>query len=226
MGSGIHAEVEIGDPNTCQVVGYTSEGRSVQSVNRTRHPELESAVLEEFTVGGADRLPDGGTLDRTSGTATDQGSTDIDESFVYGDRIVYRMERRRQGCACEQIEATGCIVRDVEASEGFLQLAFLAHDVDALQSVLGRLNDAYDKVQVRRLRKSEDDTAGCDTVMVDRGLLTDRQREVLATAHRHEYFAHPRGTSATAVAEALGVTTATFTEHLAAAQRKLMDELL
>lgn len=226
MGDGIHAEVEIGDPVRCQVARYASGPRSVHSVTRTGHPEVEADVLEEFTVGSADRIPDGGTTGRTKRGGPDGESIDIEESFVYGDQIVYRMERSRQGCVCEQIEAAGSIVRDVEASEGCLEVRFVAPDVDAIQTVLGRLNDAYDEVHVRRLRQSEDNPTSCDTVMVDRGLLTDRQREVLATAHRHGYFEHPRGTSATAVAEALGVTTATFTEHLAAAQRKLMDELL
>ncbi|MEF8839225.1 MAG: hypothetical protein V5A18_06945, partial [Haloarculaceae archaeon] len=130
MGNGIHADVEIGDPDSCQIARFASGNRSVQSVDRTGHPEVEAEVLEEFAVGGAERIPDGGTTDLTRGAATEREPIDIEETFVYGDRVVYRMERSWQACVCEQIEATGSIVRDVEASGGCLELGFLAPDVD------------------------------------------------------------------------------------------------
>jgi len=40
------------------------------------------------------------------------------------------------------------------------------------------------------------------------------------------YFDYPKGANATDVAEELGVARSTFTEHLAAAQTKLMDAIL
>jgi predicted DNA binding protein len=56
--------------------------------------------------------------------------------------------------------------------------------------------------------------------------LTDRQREVLRTAHEMGYFEYPRGANAGEVATALDIEPSTFTEHLNAAQSKLLDELL
>ena len=54
---------------------------------------------------------------------------------------------------------------------------------------------------------------------------TGRQLEVLRTAYDHGYFDWPRGSKAAEVAEALGVATPTFSQHVRAAQRKLTELL-
>lgn len=64
------------------------------------------------------------------------------------------------------------------------------------------------------------------TVSVDRGKLTDRQLEVLETAHAMGYYQYPRGANASEVAEALDICPSTLAEHLAAAQTKLLDDVL
>jgi hypothetical protein len=45
-------------------------------------------------------------------------------------------------------------------------------------------------------------------------------------AHRMGYFDYPRQSNASEVADALGVAPSTFTEHLTAAQSKLLDAVL
>ena len=72
-------------------------------------------------------------------------------------------------------------------------------------------------------RDGEDDGA---LVPVDVGRLTDRQREVLETAYGMGYFEYPRGANASEVAGELGIEPSTLAEHLAAAQSKLLAELL
>jgi hypothetical protein len=49
---------------------------------------------------------------------------------------------------------------------------------------------------------------------------------VLETAHRLGYFERPKGANAGEVADALDISRSTFTEHLAAAQTKLLDAIL
>lgn len=58
------------------------------------------------------------------------------------------------------------------------------------------------------------------------GLLTDRQLEVLRTAHEAGYYEWPRGTTGEEVAQELGISPSTFTEHIRAAERKLVGLLL
>jgi predicted DNA binding protein len=100
--------------------------------------------------------------------------------------------------------------------------------VGKLREVVGELDDIAEGVEVRYLVQSAAGEAGTDTdpTLVDRGRLTDRQREVLRTAYRMGYFEYPRSANATEVAEALGIGLSTLAEHLAAAQEKLLEELL
>ncbi|WP_455429089.1 helix-turn-helix domain-containing protein [Haloarcula regularis] len=63
-------------------------------------------------------------------------------------------------------------------------------------------------------------------MLVDRGQLTDRQREVLETAVEMGYFEYPKGANAGEVAEALDITVSTFAEHLAAAETKLLGSIV
>ncbi len=51
--------------------------------------------------------------------------------------------------------------------------------------------------------------------------LTDRQRQVLELAIEAGYFERPRHNNTSELADALGISRATFTQHLRAAQRKL-----
>jgi predicted DNA binding protein len=104
-------------------------------------------------------------------------------------------------------------------------LAFFVPDIAALRSVVRDVGaDGFD-VHIRRLSRStrSDDEA---LVYIDRGALTDRQLEVLRTAERMGYFEHPKAANAGDVARELGISTSTFTEHLSAAQQRLLDAVL
>ena len=63
-------------------------------------------------------------------------------------------------------------------------------------------------------------------MFVNRGALTDRQLEVLETAHEMGYFERPKGANASHIAAALDISQSTLTEHLVTAQRKLLDDIL
>ena len=55
--------------------------------------------------------------------------------------------------------------------------------------------------------------------------LTNRQREILSHAFDSGYFDEPRAASATELADRFGIARATFSQHLRAAQRKLLEGL-
>ncbi|MFB6196766.1 MAG: helix-turn-helix domain-containing protein [Halobacteriaceae archaeon] len=141
-------------------------------------------------------------------------------------RSAYRFERRDgTGCVCERIERHGCPVFDITAHDGTLFVSFHAPDIETIREIVADLRAAFDGVTVQRLSRESDDE-GADPVLIDRNVLTDRQREVLETAWRMGYFEHSRQASATEVANELDIALSTFTEHLAAAQRKVLDPLL
>jgi DNA-binding CsgD family transcriptional regulator len=62
---------------------------------------------------------------------------------------------------------------------------------------------------------------GGDPLPTDR--LSHRQREVFQLARRRGYYQYPKTTSATELAEELGVTTSTVHEHLQKAEQKILD---
>lgn len=106
-----------------------------------------------------------------------------------------------------------------------LVVTFFAANVEVLQDVITELEECFDTVAVKRLLRSDPDESTDDLVFVDRSALTDRQREVLTVAHEMGYFAYPREANAERVAAPLDITVSTFTEHLVAAQSKLMDAI-
>lgn len=53
--------------------------------------------------------------------------------------------------------------------------------------------------------------------------LTEKQREALETAYISGYFNWPRTHNASEISERLGVSSATFTQHLRTAERKFFN---
>ena len=210
---GIRAEIRVDADGTCPVVEAASDrGSPSYTIARSVIANAPERVSEEFM------------LERGETPAT---SVELTETFDYGSKTMYRFIRDRGwGCPCETVEQFDCPIVDLHAREGTLYLVFHAVDMDALQKTILTLQNRYPSVDVRRLLRSEHDPPEDNLVFVDRGRLTERQREVLETAHTMGYFEHPKNANAGEVADELGITTSTFSEHLSAAQSKLMDAIL
>lgn len=210
MGSGIRVEVEISDASVCRIVEESRGLSPITSVTRSATPNGD-AVTVEFTAGAGADIGRG------------------DEVFSYDDRSVYRFSEdadSASNCACTLVEGEGCPVHHLQADGGVLTVAFFAPDIDAVRRIVTELKESFDGVSLRQLTRSKRIDDGTDPVFVDRAELTDRQREVLDTAHRMGYFTHPKGANATDVSEALGINCSTFAEHLSAAQSKLLNAVL
>jgi hypothetical protein len=214
MSEGIHAVVEVRCPEACEVVGLSREA-TVSGVSRGGTLSSEGTVTQEVTVergdldGGVD-LPDG-----------------AEPVFEYDGNAVYRFPRPHGGgCPCEVVEGHDCPVRSMEVEDGATRLAFIAPDLGTLRDVVADLRTAFGSVAVKRLTRSPPPDGDAELLLVDEAAFTDRQREVLETAHGMGYFDYPKEANAGEVASELGVTTATFVEHLSAAQSKLLDAVL
>ncbi|SDX86369.1 helix-turn-helix domain-containing protein [Halobellus clavatus] len=219
--TGIRAEVTVESPPDCPAAQASAAADApAASVTKSAPTDPEAPATEEIVL------------------ETDASAASIDESlaaldsefsavFSYGDERVYRFERERDRlCFCEAVEAFGCPVRNVHTREGNLVISFHAPDIDTLRRVISRLDERWSGVSVHRLVRSGDDRDGADLVLVDRSDLTERQREVIETAHELGYFEHPKGANAGDVAAELDIALSTFSEHLAAAQRKLLAAIL
>ena len=217
MGNGIRAEIRVQASETCPIARISNDtGASSFSISTSIDPATPDRVTEEFMLDG-EAVFDGSGFDQE----------DMAEVFSYGNKNVYRFSRERgRGCPCELVEQFDCPIIDVHTRNGSLYLVFHARDMDELQDVIEELRSRYPDMEVQRLLRSQEDQAEHNLVFVDRGDLTDRQREVIEMAHEMGYFRHPKGANAGEVAAALGISTSTFTEHLAAAQSKLLGAIL
>jgi PAS domain S-box-containing protein len=102
----------------------------------------------------------------------------------------------------------------------------LPHDAD-VRRFLDRLDEHYPGIELVSRR---DITGRADTQATARHAfaedLTDRQREVLRTAHERGFFESPREITGVELADHLGVSQPTVTHHLREAQKRLFDTLL
>ena len=207
MSRGIRAEVHVERPGDCQVAAVGSAGDVLDVV---RSPTAPDELTVEVTLDRDDDVPD------------------LPEPvFELDTEAVYRLHKNGDGeCVCQFVERLGSPVRDVAVDDGTVTVCFLAADLDNLQYVIRGLKERFAGVSICRLTRSESTQHEDDLVYVDRSSLTERQREVLQVAHERGYFDHPRGANACEVADHLGIAPATFGEHLAAAQRKILDAVL
>jgi len=221
--SGIRAEITVDSPSDCPAARASAvTGTEASSISKSVPSDPEGAVTEEFTLDAA-ASPD----DLDAEDLDDDLAADFREVFAYGSERVYRFDRSQTRlCLCECVEQFGCPVRDVYSRDGDLTLSFHAPDVDTLRAVISRLDERWSGVSVHRLVRSDASDGEQDLVLVDRSDLTDRQREVLRTAHEMGYFEYPKRANAGEVADELGIDASTFAEHVAAAQGKILSAIL
>lgn len=208
---GIRATVTFPTPSNCPIAAVSAAaGTTIDQISRSV-PNGGAPPVTEFQVD-AERVPE---------------DIDLEPIFSYGRTHLFRrVHDGGEPCPCECLGAFGCPVERYAAVDGVLTVAFHAADFEQLQAVVADLRDRYPDVDIRRLVRSPTSGHPEDTVFVDRGKLTERQLEVVATAYEMGYFDRPRGANATEVAAALDIDPSTFSEHLAAAQSKLLGEIL
>ncbi len=209
----ILAEVEVFGPEPCHVAEHATEEWTATNIERSY---LDEEVVEEFTLTG-DGSADPPEIDADG----------VEQVFAFGGEYIYRIRRPADsGCICECIEASGSVVRDITVTAESLQVTFLVADTATLQAVIGELRERGDCVRLRRLVDSSPDGKSESAHLLDPSVLTSRQQEILEIAYDMGYFQHPRDATAGEVADHLDIATATFTEHLAAAQRNLLGDFL
>jgi len=208
--SGLRVELSVSGPGECPVADASAGGAgSVTSVSRASAADSAGNVAEEFTVEASPPDREG-----------------LSEVASYGSETVYRFHRSQERpCVCERIETFGYPVSDVRAADGSLHVSFHAPDPETVREVVAEVRDRFSGVQLRKLTRADGD-GETDLAFVDRSRLTDRQREVLRAAYERGYFEHPKGANAGEVAAALDISPSTFREHLAAAQRKVLDAVV
>ena len=246
MGAGIRAEVSLPTTSPSPFDGVVDGSTPIYSVARSRlapaTADADGTVDADETPGSSTPSGDAETTSTPGLPADGDGDTvvieflagadlDVPEGvetvFDYGRKAAYRFE---VPCVDESpfsvldrhgVPATETVVRD-----GRLLVTFHAADLPTLRAVLEDLQESCADMQVLRLLQSSSTPEESDLVTVDRSELTERQREVLSAAYDAGYFDHPKGANAGEVAADLGIDRSTFSEHIAAAHRKILSTVL
>jgi predicted DNA binding protein len=101
----------------------------------------------------------------------------------------------------------------------------LPHETE-VREYTDAVTEALDGVELAAKRHQSVDWESESTIATtlnDR--LTDRQREALRIAFHTGYFDWPRNADADTVAAEIGIAQSTFSQHLRAAERKLLENL-
>lgn len=230
--SGIRAELVFETPGSCPVAELSADADGpLTEISWTGGDGATAA--EQFTgePGVAQVTGEPGSKQATEEQGAEQvtdehGAEGVEEVFDYGAQSVYQFDRETETpCICEYLESRLGPVAETYALDGDLHVTFHAGRMHNLREVLRECKEQFGDVRVEYLvrgRESEDDS---EIIPVDVRRLTERQREVLRTAYEMGYFEYPRGANAGEVAEELGIRPSTFTEHINAAQSKILDEL-
>jgi len=202
--SGVRATLAVREPDGCPLVELSASN---------------DAELTDVSWSGGDRVIEEFTA---PGPVEAEG---VEPVFETNGGTVHRFVREPDGCACELVEEAGTPVSGARAVGDTLYLTLHLAEAAELHDLVPALSAVASSVQVRQL-VSAGEADGSDPVVVDRGRLTDRQREVLRTASELGYFEYPRGANAEAVARELDIAPSTFRQHLNAAQSKLLGAIL
>jgi predicted DNA binding protein len=210
MSPGIRATVTFSDPGDCPVAACSVDvDGPIEHVSASVLPADATGTVTEFLA------PAG--IERAA----------VEPVFEYDTATLYRTRQGSHGgCPCTCLGQHDCPIHRYTAEGGELTIVFHAVEFEQLQTVMAELREQYPPVDVRRLLQPPLDDDPEERVFVDRGKLTDRQREVLVTAYEMGYFERPRGANASEVAAELDIAQSTLNEHLVTAQRKLLTDIL
>ncbi len=219
MSSGIRATVLFSSPGACPLAAASAVSESaIEQVSTSVSVPGEGGSVTEFLADG--------DPDEICEACADVG-VPVEPVFEYGTETLFRTAHDGpERCPCECLGRYNCPVHRYVASDGELTLVFHSSSFELLQEVMGTFREKYPPVDVQRLLQPPLDGTPEERVFVNRGTLTDRQYEVLSVAFERGYFDRPKQANATELADELGITQSTFTEHLMAAHRKLLADIL
>ena len=215
----VEVEFRVSDPSYPFVAA--SDAESCRLDMELLFPLSEEGFVEYFTLDGAPPERILKVMDRAD---------DVDPELVVrhddGGRV--RVHVRRQ-CVAITVVEFGAIPRTVEADGGdgrVVAEVSSGSDAAALVERFDREHPTVTLEDCQDRRRSTPVFTHHDFTQTVMDVLTDRQREVFLTAYMNGYYDWPRKREATELADELGISPATFSQHLRAAEGKIFSRLL
>jgi PAS domain S-box-containing protein len=148
---------------------------------------------------------------------------DVRDATGSGDGDSMRLQVTVTGPTPERrLAAQGIVVNTTTVENGRAIVEIELPRKEAVRSVVDCLEDRFGTVSARSVRDREHQPIGSDQIL-GTSTLTEKQLATLKAAYYEGYFAQPRTSTATEVAESLDVSHSTFLRHLRAAQEKLFS---
>lgn len=200
-------------------VGVSEEASCAFELAKTI-PRADGVYAEYFSVTGADPQR---VLSLLSGNELADSTllTEYDDGGLF-ELLV------SDHCPVARLAELGALPRAVRGVDGEGRIvAEIPSQYDSRAVLDAFLND-FPEMEVASKREKESITPLLGQSAFQKLLrtrLTDRQREVLRTAFECGYYEWPRECTGEDVASELDISSATFSEHIHAAERKLFAEL-
>jgi len=142
--------------------------------------------------------------------------------------VVVHVERPSD-CVATTLADQGVFLRDVRADDGEGRIVVEVTPADDPGQVVAAVTEEHPPVELVAKRERPPDgplfiRERASGVVEER--LTERQREVLVAAYHGGYFERPRDVTGADLADHLDITSATLSQHLRTAQRKVLAAVL
>lgn len=126
---------------------------------------------------------------------------------------------------CEAVAAHGGKVRSMTITDGELRIVMEYPRGTDTRQMIDLLQEQVSNVSLLSQRMIQRTDGAENDPRSVLGNLTEKQREALETAYIAGYFNWPRTSNASEIAERLGISSATLTQHLRAAERKFFETI-
>lgn len=198
-----------------------SEAGSCRCILREMLPRQDGDFLDFFEVRDAEP----GDVETIA--AADEVQERLVDHYADNDIVVVYIEDP-SSCVAATLAEQEAFLRDLWAEEGDGRIVAEVLPSRDAGAVVESVTDTHPTVELvaKRDRPAEGSIFLRQHVQdVIARELTDRQQEVLVTAYETGYFDRPRETTGAEVADQPGISASTFSQHLRAAQRKLLTAL-
>ena len=129
-----------------------------------------------------------------------------------------------QACNASKTTVLGASLRSMSVSETACELVVSVRRGRDLRRFLGQARDLFGDATLKAERESApSERMPWESLLAE--TLTDRQRDVLKAAYHAGYFDENRKRTGGEIAESLGIAQPTFSRHLRAAQRNLLETI-
>ncbi|QZP37627.1 helix-turn-helix domain-containing protein [Halobaculum magnesiiphilum] len=206
---------------------------------RAAYPFVRASAVADCTLELAELVPradgryaeffnvTGGDPEQIAALAAEHEGTEVSlvESYRDGSLFEFMVS---DGCPARRLAELGALPRRVRGSAGRGTIvAEIPSDADAA-GIVERFLEETPEATLASKRSKPSMTPLLSEATLHRRLetrLTERQLEVLRTAFDAGYYDWPRESSGKEIAAELGISSATFSEHIHAAERALITTL-